>query len=199
MNAPGSQQRQLHIITRDQRQSGIRPSVDNLTQQRGLGLQHRSRSGHFDRRLDITDLKLEIQLGNLVHLQRDVGLRGRLEAGVLHLHVVRPNQKVLEIEVAVRVRRGGVLDTALHGCGGDLGVRNGGARWIRDPSGDGCRYLLAPSHGQAHHRNKQRQNEPSKWNSAFHKTSSNCLQPDQTQKRKLTGVSLRTSLAPLIP
>ena len=79
MYAAGRQQCQLHVVARRQRQRRIGARVDHLAEQSRLGLQHGRRRSHFDGRRDVADLKLEIQLGNLVHFQRDVGLRGRLE------------------------------------------------------------------------------------------------------------------------
>ena len=81
VNRSRRQQRQLHVITRRERQRGIGARVDHLTQQGLLRLQYGSRRSHLHSGLHVAHLKLEIHLANLVHLQRDIGLRRRLEPG----------------------------------------------------------------------------------------------------------------------
>ena len=63
---------------------------------------------------DVADLKLEIDLGNLIHLQRQYWTGAPPGNQGFHSDVVRANRKIRKVVVALRVGRGWILGPAFR-------------------------------------------------------------------------------------
>src|SRR5579859_3265406 len=88
---------------------------------------------------DCAHFQHQIEPGDLLHIELQLGLANRLESGLRHGQVVDARQQRWKIVVALVVGLDTGGNTASLGDGGHAGLRDNFAGWVGDTAGNGCR------------------------------------------------------------